>query len=478
MMHNMHDDVSLLTSLFQNCRVNAIIHMNQSGIIHSVNTAFTSYFGWTNADLSGTNFSILFTAKDRAENKPQNEINEVIAQGHADDKNYMVHKDGLVSWVSGESVLIQQQTSEGSILKILQDITSAKQTEESLSRADAFNESILNAIDDVVIVLDKSLRILQFNPAFARLFRSEAVPVIENLQAFLQPYDDNGQLLDKIWQVAKHGGSFNHHLLEIHGEQRKRFFDISCQVLQLEDNAEGIMLVGRDITTQKQVDADREDLLGFVVHELRTPLASLQITNELMRDFLHESTKEQLQTYLERAGKNIDRLKMMTTELYDSTRIAGGGITLKKAAFQFDGMVREVIETFQLLHPENPLVIEGHAAITYYGDQYRLGQVLGNYLANAIKYSDKDRPITITTTVSAESITVSVADKGPGIPPAHLPYVFNRFFRAEKTRNLEGIGLGLFLCKQVIQAHGGSVRAESIENSGSTFYFSLPIVTN
>jgi signal transduction histidine kinase len=112
--------------------------------------------------------------------------------------------------------------------------------------------------------------------------------------------------------------------------------------------------------------------------------------------------------------------------------------------------------------------------ITAKADRHRIMQVVTNYLSNSIKYAEANAAITIIVQAENDLIQVAVKDHGPGIAKDQLPFIFDRFFRAEKTMNLEGIGLGLFLCKQIIHAHNGNVWAESEEGNGSTFYFSVP----
>ncbi len=109
------------------------------------------------------------------------------------------------------------------------------------------------------------------------------------------------------------------------------------------------------------------------------------------------------------------------------------------------------------------------------GDRYRLIQVVTNYLSNGIKYSNGKTDVVLEMSKEDKSMVVSVKDEGLGISANQLPYIFERFFRAEKTKNLEGIGLGLYLCRQIIHAHEGQVWVESEEGKGSNFYFSIPL---
>jgi len=255
----------------------------------------------------------------------------------------------------------------------------------------------------------------------------------------------------------------------------KRVFDVSCSAMQHTEEESNVLLVIHDITVHKQVEREREDVIGFVAHELRNPLANLVLCNELMGEALKESNEEEINDLLQRSKNNVSRLNKMIAELYDATRVNSGNLVLDITTFNFEEMIKEAIETVEVLQPSYKIVVKGDGNIEVSGDRYRLIQVVTNYLSNGIKYSNGKTDVILTIYHNNETITVSVKDEGLGISGNQLPYIFERFFRAEKTRNLEGIGLGLYLCRQIIYAHNGKVWAESEEGKGSTFYFSIPL---
>ena len=181
---------------------------------------------------------------------------------------------------------------------------------------------------------------------------------------------------------------------------------------------------------------------------------------------------------IQRSKNNLARLNKMIGELYHATKISSGNITLEKAPYHFGEMIQEAIETINILQPDYNIPVEGDGNFMVVGDRYRMMEVVTNYLSNGIKYSDGSTDVVLSITHNETTATVSVKDKGLGISAAQLPYIFERFFRAEKTKNLEGLGLGLYLCQRIILAHYGKVWAESKEGKGSTFYFSVPIELN
>jgi len=411
---------------------------------------------------------------------PEKELNTVLANGQASDNNYLVSKDKTITWVSGESILVKNAEGEIRILKIIQNIHQQKITETSLQRLNEFNENILSSIEDVVIVLDDDMNVIKANRAFSKIFKYNKEDAgVMNFSQLIRPYDMFEEVKSNIQNAISTKKGFSNIPIEMattSGE--KRVFDVSCSSFQRTDLGNHVLLVIHDITVHKQVEREREDVIGFVAHELRNPLANLVLCNEIMSEAIKENNREEINDILQRNKNNVSRLNKMIAELYDATRVNSGNFKLDISTFNFGDMIREAIDTVEVLQPSYNIVVKGDGDITVKGDRYRLIQVVTNYLSNGIKYSNGNTDVVLTMSHDNKAVTVSVKDEGLGISPKQLPYIFERFFRAEKTKNLEGIGLGLYLCRQIVYAHNGKVWAESEEGKGSTFYFSIPLETN
>jgi PAS domain S-box-containing protein len=428
---------------------------------------------WDTGEFIGKHLSLLFTEKDQKRGLPENEIRNVLQHGQCSDNNYLVHKNQTVTWVSGESIQVKNENGDISILKVIQDINAQKTSENSLGHLSNFNESILTSIEDVIIVLDEEIRIVKINKDVSTLYRSSNRKVdLSNFAEIIKPYDVNNDLLNKILNAFKTREGFLNKEIEIATSSgEKRIFDISCT--PMDDNT-NILLVGHDITVQRYSERQREDIIGFVAHELRNPLANIVLCNELMSETIEENDPEAVRDLLFRSKNNVMRLNKMIAELYDATKIGSGNMQLDRSSFNFEGMIKEAIDTIKVLQPDYKINLIGKADISVNADKYRLIQVVTNYLSNGIKYSKGTSEVELRLKEDDRNIIVSVKDNGLGISKDQLPYIFNRFFRAEKTKNLEGVGLGLYLCRQIIQAHNGKLWAESEEGKGSTFYFSIP----
>lgn len=463
-------------SLFKNAVENNVVLMDKAGIIIAINDAFTDCFGYNSEDLLGKHARTIFIPEDRAKGKPEDEISKALKDGQASDDNYLLTKDKVRVWVKGESTLVKNNEGDVRILKVIQNIHQQKKSEVSIHQLNQFNENILSAIEDVVIVLDMNMHILKTNRAFHSLFSNyEKIGQILNFAEVIKPYDVFDEITRNIQSAINNKKGFSNIPIEIEttvGE--KRVFDVSCSPFEFVNDENNVLIVIHDITVHKQLARDREDVIGFVAHELRNPLANLVLCNDLMGEFLKENNPEEVKDLLQRSKNNVSRLNKMIAELYDATRINSGNLKLEISAFELKEMVMEAIDTVKVLQPSYNIVVKGNGDILVKGDRYRLIQVVTNYLSNGIKYSNGKTDVVLEMKTEDEMVIVSVKDNGLGISAEQLPYIFDRFFRAEKTKNLEGIGLGLYLCRQIIQAHKGYAWAESEEGKGSIFYFSIP----
>ena len=463
-------------SFFNNAVENNILLMDSHGKVITINKAFTDCFGYKPDDLKGKNVALLFTEADQKKGKHEKEIAQALTSGQASDDNYLVKKNKELVWVSGESVLVKNDDGNICILKIIQNINREKLNEKSVLQFSNLNEHILTAIDDIVIVMDSQLNILKTNRAFDSLFNQPYQKIVSNFEELIRPYDPYEILISRIKNTAKNKTAFMHETLEIEtASGEKRFYDFNCSPLIHAEDGNRLLLVIHDITVDKQIEKEREDVIGFVAHELRNPLANLVLCNDLMTEAIQENSAIDLTSLLQRSKNNISRLNKMIAELYEATRVNSGILKLDIGIFHFGEMVREAIDTVEILQPSYQVIVKGDGNFLVSGDRYRLIQVVTNFLSNGIKYSNGKTEVILTIEHDDSKVTVSVKDEGLGISPENLAHVFERFFRAEKTKNLEGIGLGLFLCQQIVNAHHGRTWAESEEGRGSTFYFSIPV---
>jgi PAS domain S-box-containing protein len=465
-------------ALFDNPKKNSVLLLDDTGIILHVNRAFLLSFGYDESDLIGEHFSLLFTPEDQERDLPMREVQMVLDEGQSFDNNYLMNRNGLRTWVSGESVLLSNEQGGKCVLKVIQNIHIQKESEQSIVRLNTFNESILATIADAVLVLDDELRIVKANRSFLELFSLEQAHLhLVDFRGLLQIADPQGTLYAAAVKTLQEKeervvGPLQVELPDGHG--RPRCFDVRVTLLDHSER-DNVLLIFHDITTQKNQEQQREDLLNFVAHELRNPLTNIILNIDWLGGLIKEKEQGDYGEFIDRTRRNAERLKKLVNELNQSTKLISGNYDLQREEFGLDGLIEEGVFAMKQAHPTYSIVRKGDRDILVSGDKDKLLQVLTNYLSNAIKYSGGSLTIEVVVSVRDGLVEVAVVDKGTGIPVKELPYIFSRFYRAERTRSLEGLGVGLFLSRQIVEAHKGRTWVESVEGQGSTFYFSLPV---
>jgi signal transduction histidine kinase len=240
----------------------------------------------------------------------------------------------------------------------------------------------------------------------------------------------------------------------------------------------GLGLLLRDITRERELDEMKSQLLSTVSHELRTPLASIKgFATTLLREDV-EWDRESRREFLSIIDEESDRLTELISNLLDMSRIEAGTLRVEPEPTDLDPIIRETAAQFRMMTHAHEIRLNVPPALPrVMVDPRRARQVLRNLLENAIKYSPEGGPVTISAQVTDGSIQTSVADRGIGIEPKQLDHIFDRFYQVDSasTRKVGGSGLGLSICKAIIQVHNGEIWVESQAGSGSTFHFTLPL---
>jgi PAS domain S-box-containing protein len=239
----------------------------------------------------------------------------------------------------------------------------------------------------------------------------------------------------------------------------------------------------------EQVDARRkvEDLsrlkdefLSIASHELRTPVTSIKGYTQLAKTLIRENDLSTSEEYLDIALDQIDRMSRLILELLDVSRIETGRLEIRREPIPWTNFVNDVVHRHHTAVSDRRFQLNlpvGHKRVL--GDRDRLEQVLGNLMENAVKYSPDGSEILVTVEDRGDQLVTSVADRGIGIPTDELGQVFERFHRGRQvsSTNYGGLGLGLYITKQIVERHGGTIWVESREGQGTTFSFSLPVAT-
>ena len=222
----------------------------------------------------------------------------------------------------------------------------------------------------------------------------------------------------------------------------------------------------------------KDEFLSIASHELRTPVTSIKGYTQLARTLITEGDLETSKAYLAIAMDQIDRMSRLILELLDVSRIETGRLEIRREPIDWPEFVADVVSHHHAIVGERRISLDlPRVQRTVQGDRDRLEQVLGNLLENAVKYSPEDSEVNVTITDEADRVLTAVRDRGIGIPNDELGQVFERFHRGRQvsSSNYGGLGLGLYITRQIVERHGGHVWVESVEGQGTTFTFSLPV---
>jgi signal transduction histidine kinase len=261
----------------------------------------------------------------------------------------------------------------------------------------------------------------------------------------------------------------------------ERCYEMTFQPLRNPGGAiEGVINITRDITEEQKKDEEYQlkcELLAMAVHELRQPLTALKMYSSVLLNYFDRIDNDEKKSFLKDIDISIDRLKTITGDLTDFSRLEGS-LCLNKTHVNISGLLTDITREIVLTSGNHYISLDICEPLTGISvDDNRIRQVIVNLVQNAINYSPEKTTISIRAYQITNYLIVSVRDNGIGIPADEIPNIFHRYYRTQQGVDsyASGQGLGLYICQQIIKAHGGKIWVESEPGRGSNFLFSLPI---
>ncbi|PNK02236.1 transcriptional regulator [Cylindrospermopsis raciborskii S07] len=362
-----------------------------------------------------------------------------------------------------------------------------KRTQDALRISENRFEAILSIADDAIISIDINQQITLFNQGAEKIFGYSAGEVLGQKLDLLLPTRFAQEHRNHVYKFGKSSA----HARRM-GERQEIFgcrkdgseFPAEASISKLDLGQESVYtVILRDITERKQVEKMKDEFVSVVSHELRTPLTSIHGSLGMLTSGLLSSTSEQGKRLLQIATDSTERLVRLINDILDIERIESGKVKMERENCDLRDLINSAINIMQPLADKAGVSLSIHnsnsSSIQLWADPDRIIQTLTNLFSNAIKFSEPGSTVYLMTELQKDQVLVTVQDTGRGIPEDKLESIFERFQQVDSSdsRNHDGTGLGLAICKSIVQQHGGKIWVKSILGEGSSFYFTLPILT-
>ncbi|KRT18199.1 PAS domain-containing sensor histidine kinase [Pedobacter ginsenosidimutans] len=460
------------------------------------NGAFESMSGYSRNEIIGHNCRFL-QADDRSQ-KEREILAKAVNEGlgcTVEIRNYK--KNGDLFW--NELYMSPVKDGDGKVthfIGVQNDVTYRKKVEHDLRQqkanmekmveertlalrdSEAFLTSIIETVREGLLVLDPNFTVLSANYHFLKTFK---VTVEETVGKQLYALGNNQWDIPLLRNLLVKILPTNNPVVDFEVEHEfphigKKLMLLNAYRIELEGQfKDQILLAIEDITERKEIERRKDDFLSIASHELKTPLTTIKGYMQVIERSLPSEASEKFKSTIGKVSQYVERLNNLISELLDVSRIQTGNIELHEARFEFDKMVSDVVDGIQSSAHNHKIILKGKTNTSILADETHIIQVLNNLLSNAIKYGPDSEIIEVNISNVSEYVKVSVKDFGVGMSAQDTKRVFERFFRgSEIQQRFPGMGIGLYVCDQIIKNHKGTLWVESQKGKGSIFSFTLP----
>jgi two-component system sensor histidine kinase VicK len=454
-----------------------------NGVLLSVNSYASATLGYEQEELIGTPLRNYIDTDHLADYDAYFEALKQDPDGDHEGRFYLRGKAGQLCIVAYRNKLLQLPGMDPFVLSHGIDITEQTQAEDELNALTRRHESILDSVGDGIWGMDMDGRLTFINRSGAEmlgyspqeLLGQDMHALIHHSHADGSPYPaEESPIFGSVKREAP---------LHVDDDVFWRKDGkplpveyVACPLVE-SGQVDGIVVAFTDVTERRRLDRMKDEFMATVSHELRTPLTSLRAALGLVASGALEKRPEKIRPMLDIALANCDRLVRLVNDIVDFERIEKGSLPLHKSEWNAIDLLRRAMDPERTSAARAGLTFRIDAQpVDVWVDGDRILQVLGNLIRNAIKFSEKGGEIRLGARASSDKeITFEVQDQGQGIPAEKLDLIFDRFQQADASdsRLAGGTGMGLALCRGIVNQHGGRIWAQSNPGSGSTFYFTV-----
>lgn len=372
-------------------------------------------------------------------------------------------------------------TLEGGVAVFFRDVTQRVETEKEILLGRAKLEIIANQIPAFVAYFDDQGHYQFANKTYEEWFELKQDQIIGKKREDFASHLTS--TIAKEHEIRALRGETIKYQNVLHKGDKTIYLDVSYvpDFDKKTGKVQGAVVIGYDVTEQVLAKLEmekalklREDFMSIASHELKTPITSMYLQNQILRRLSSrdELMKEDVERFLKSSDGNIKRLDRLIDDMLDITKIDNGKLSLQTEVFDLGNLIQEIIERYSLQF--HKISFSSNGSVKGKWDRVRIDQVISNLITNSIKYGDQS-PITVTLEQSHDEAIITVRDEGPGIAKENQKRIFQRFERESGQINASGLGLGLYICKDIVERHQGRISVDSEPGKGAEFKVALPL---
>lgn len=412
-------------------------------------------------------------------------FNEALESGTYFYEARVIWPDDSVHWVRTTGKVIYDDNKVPSrMLGTIKDITEQKHMLDELLKSEENLRLATEAAELGTFDMDVVNHSLVWDHRCRELFgitNNEPVSYENTFLLGLHP-DDREKTDNAVCQALNKkisNGDFDVEYRTIGAEDKKLRWVRAKGKVMFNEQDMPLRLIGAvlDITENKQNELKKNDFIAMASHELKTPLTSLKAYIQLLLANARRTGDSFLVNALEKSDSQISKMTKLIHGFLDLAKLESGKLALNMEVFDITKLIEEIIDDSRPISQGHDIVFENRSVINISADREKIGQVISNFISNAIKYSPKNTSVIVELTTTDNNVKVEITDNGIGIKQIDQQNIFQRFYRVENenTKGFSGFGIGLYLSAEIINLHNGEIGVYSEEGKGSTFHFTLPI---
>ncbi|MDQ3014838.1 MAG: PAS domain S-box protein [bacterium] len=398
----------------------------------------------------------------------------------------VIWADGSIHWLMTKGNIFFDANDEPvRMVGLSMDITEQKRVEDALRQSERHYANVVSSLGEGVVIRDMDGSIRSANASALRILgvRFEEIQGLRTIDVNLKTIHEDGTLFlpedHPAMKALKTGEIQNNEVMGIYRPDGELIWIlVNAAPLSRDENEKPYAIISSfvDITFRKELEQQKDTFIGIASHELKTPITSMKLFTDILSDQAKTVDNPFIVESAEMIQSQSNRLIRLINELLDVSKIQAGKLELHKEEFDLDDVITEIVTDIQYTTQIHSIIYKSKPGKIVCADPERIGQVLTNFLTNAIKYSPRAEEIIVRVRKEKGNYIVDVEDFGYGIPKNEQDKVFDRFFRTDfaKQKNISGFGLGLYISAEIIKRHNGTLSVQSTLGKGSTFSFSMP----